>query len=93
VPQPADKPPHETPPGHVFEIVVNTRPHAVTQDELTFSEVVAIAVADGLLSGPQVIYTVSYRRAHGNKQGDLADGDSVKLKDGTVFNVGATDQS
>jgi len=92
MPQPPNKPP-ETPPGHSFDIVVNTRPHTVNQDELTFDDVVAIAVADGLLSGPQVVYTISYRRAHGNQAGDLAEGESVKLKDGIVFNVGATDKS
>jgi len=89
VPQLPENATHE----HDFEIVVNTRKHTVTEAEMTFDEVVHIAVADGLLSGPQVIYTVSYRHAHGNKEGDLAEGQSVKVKDGTVFNVTATDKS
>lgn len=75
-----------------FTIVVNGRQKVVTTVELTFDEVVALA--DGLPSGPNIVYTVTYRRAEGNKpEGSLTEGHSVKVKDGTIFNVIATDKS
>jgi hypothetical protein len=79
-------------PGKPLTIIVNAREKIVTEKELTFAQVVALA--DNLPTGPNVIYTVTYRRGEGNKpEGTLADGESVKVKDGMVFNVTATDKS
>jgi hypothetical protein len=45
-------------------------------------------------SGANTIYTITYRRGHGQKpEGTLVDGQSVKLKDGMIFNVTPTDKS
>ncbi len=72
-------------------IVVNGRPHQVAKEKISFEEVVALA---NLPSGPNIVYTVTYDRGHGNKpQGTLVDGESVKVKDGMIFNVTATDKS
>lgn len=39
-------------------------------------------------------YTVTYRNAHEPKEGTLVEGQSVEVKkDGTIFNVKATDKS
>ena len=48
----------------------------------------------GLPSGPNTIFTVTYRRGEGKKpEGTLVDGESVKVKDGMIFNVTATNKS
>jgi hypothetical protein len=73
-------------------IVVNGRSKEVAKEDITFSEIVALA--DGLLTGPFIVYTITYRRGHGNKpEGTLVEGESVKAKDGMIFNVTATDKS
>ncbi|SMD25563.1 multiubiquitin domain-containing protein [Lentzea albidocapillata] len=76
-----------------YEVVVNGRTKIVTTDELTFEEVVGLAY-DPVPSGPNWVFTVTYRRGHGNKpEGTLAPGESVKVKKGMIFNVTATDKS
>ncbi|MDO8571896.1 MAG: multiubiquitin domain-containing protein [bacterium] len=75
-----------------YEIIVNGRQKVVTTKELTFAQVVALA--DNLPTGENIVYTVTYRKAEGKKQeGTLVEGESVKVKDGTIFNVTATDKS
>ena len=72
-------------------IVVNGTPHVVAKEEMTFREIIALAE---LASGPNVSYTITYRRGHGNKpEGSLVEGDVVKIKDGMIFNATATDKS
>lgn len=87
--------PQSDSPGHHdgVTIVVNGREKVVTSKELTFEEVVALAF-DKPPSGPNIMFTVTYRRAHGNKpEGALSPGESVKVKEGMIFNVTATDKS
>ena len=76
-----------------ISIVVNGRPKTVSKEELSFAEIVALA--DGLPTGPNIVYTVTYRKGHGDKpEGSLVDGGpGVKVKDGMIFNVTATDKS
>lgn len=79
--------------GHPVTFIVNAREHTASAKTLTFEEVVALAFPD-TPSGPNVVFTVSYRRGHGEKpEGSLLPGDSVKVKDGMVFVVSATDKS
>ena len=74
-------------------IVINAREVQVTDRELTFEQLVALAFPNAP-SGPNVLLTITYRRGHGNKpEGALLAGESVKLKDGMVFVVTATDKS
>lgn len=43
---------------------------------------------------PNIIYTVTYRRGEGKKpEGTLVEGESVKVKDGMIFDVTRTDKS
>jgi hypothetical protein len=73
-------------------IVVNGREKVVSDRDLSFGEVVALA--EGLPSGPNIVYTITYRRGHGDKpEGTIAEGGSVKVKKGMIFNVRATDKS
>jgi hypothetical protein len=72
-------------------IIVNSRPHETEKgDEITFEELVQIAFPGG--GGENPTFTVTYRRGHG-KDGTLASGQSVKVKDGMVFNVDVTNRS
>ena len=74
-------------------IIVNARPHEVEGKEIGFAAVVALAFPAGPV-GPNVTYTVTYRKAEGQKpEGSLVDGQSAKIKEGTTFNVTATDKS
>jgi hypothetical protein len=74
-------------------IVVNGRAKEVTEKNLTFDEVVALAF-DPIPSGPNIEITVAYRRGEGKKPaGTLVEGETVKVKDGMIFDVTATDKS
>lgn len=85
--------PNETARRLRWHIIVNTREKTVDADELTFDHVVRLAF-DPVPSGPNIMITVSYRHAAGEKhEGTLTQGESVKIKDGTVFVVTATDKS
>ena len=75
-------------------IIVNGREKvAPKNDELTFQEVIELAFDDPP-SGPYICFTITFRRGQGNKpEGSLTEGESVKIKDGMIFNVTATDKS
>lgn len=74
-------------------IIVNGRERTVAKADLTFDEVVALAF-NPVPTGENVDITVTYRRGHGNKpEGQLKPGESVRVKDGMIFDVTATDRS
>lgn len=76
-----------------FTIIVNGREKTVTAGELSFAEIVALAF-DSPPTGPYIVFTVTYRRGQGNKpEGTLIEGETVKIKEGMIFNVTATDKS
>ncbi len=76
-----------------FTIVVNAQPKSVAGRELSFEQVVDLAFP-GVPQGGNRIYTVTYRRGEGNKpEGSLIAGETVKIKEGIVFNVTPTDKS
>lgn len=76
-----------------FAIVVNGREKKVEDEELTFDQVVALAFDDPPV-GEFICFTITYRGAGGRKPaGTLVKGESVKVKDGTIFNVTVTDKS
>ena len=57
------------------------------------AEVIELAFDDPP-SGPQVMFSVTYRRGRGDKpEGTLVDGGQVRAKNQMVFNVTATDKS
>jgi len=74
-------------------IIVNGREKVVTAKELTESELVNLAFDDPP-TGEFICFTITYRRGHGNKaESTLEDGESLKLKEGMIINVTATDKS
>jgi hypothetical protein len=76
--------------GKTVTVIVNGRPKEVSKEDISFAEVVVLA---GFTPSETTIFTVTYRKGEGNKEGMLVDGDSVKAKDGMIFNVTATDKS
>ena len=76
-----------------FAIVVNGRKKKVEDEELTFDQVVDLAFDDPP-TGEFICFTITYRGGGGRKpEGTLVKGKSVKVKDGTIFNVTVTDKS
>lgn len=76
-----------------YTIIVNGREKTAIEKELTFDEIVALAFDDPP-TGPYIVFTVTYRRGDGNKpEGSLVEGETVKIKEGMIFNVRATDKS
>ena len=74
-------------------VIVNARPKEVASKTLTFAEVVALAF-DAPPTGENVMFTVTYRRGDGGKpEGSLVAGETVKVKEGMIFNATATDKS
>ncbi len=80
-------------------IVVNGRKKIVATGELSpngeisFDQVVRLAY-DPVPDGPDIVFTLSYRNGAGRPpDGRLVPGQSVKVQDGTVFNVSFTDKS
>lgn len=80
-------------PDKEYTIVVNGREKTVTATELGEDDLVALAY-ENPPTGEMICFTITYRRGQGNKpEGTLDEGDSVKLKEGMIFNVTATDKS
>lgn len=79
--------------GREVTIVINGRDVEIGhKEELTFDEVVALS---GLATGPDIAFTITYRRGHGDKpEGSMVEGgDPVRVKDGMVFSVSSTNRS
>ena len=78
-----------------FSIVVNGRQTQVPRerDELSFDELVDLAFDDPA-RGPQIVFTITFREAGGRvPEGELDEGQELKVRDGTIVNVTRTDQS
>jgi hypothetical protein len=75
-----------------FTIIVNAREKAFRGREISFEQVVELAFGS-VSPNPNVVYTVTYKRGEGDKEGIMEKGDSVKVKDGMIFNVTQTDKS
>lgn len=74
-------------------IIVNGRPKEVMVTELSFAESVRLAFDDAVFNDV-TIYTITFKRGLGNKpEGTLVEGESVKIKEGMIFNVARTDKS
>ena len=83
------------PPGQdkQFTIVVNAREKTFTGREISFNQVVELAFGS-VSQNPNIVYSVTYKRGEGNKpEGSMEKGDTVKIKDGMIFNVTPTTQS
>ena len=76
-----------------FRIIVNGQQKVVTTRTVTFEEIVRLAFPTPP-DGSNILYTVSYEDGpRANPQGSMRAGQTVKVKDGMIFNVTATDKS
>lgn len=83
----------ENVPHKTSTIIVNGRPKEVSSKVLSFGDVVRLAF-DPPPSGENTLFTVSYKRGHGDKpEGTMVEGGTVKVKEGMIFNVTATNKS
>jgi hypothetical protein len=81
------------PEPHTVTIIVNTRDREVPRGDISFEQVVALAF-ESPPYGENTLFTVTYRRGHGNRpEGTLTPGETVRTKEGMIFNVTATDRS
>jgi len=75
-------------------IIVDGTPHEWDEKEISYEQVVNLAYDGNPPSGENVQITVGYHRGHGDKpESDIDPGQSVKVKDGMIFDVTATDRS
>lgn len=76
-----------------FQIIVNLEQKIVHKRVLTFNQVVKLAYPH-MQDGPDVIYTVTFKKAAGQPhEGTLDQGQTVEVKNGTNFHVRRTDRS
>lgn len=76
-----------------FEIIVNGEQYFIVQKREDFDDVVKLAFPTPP-PGTAILYTVAYRKGpRVNQKGTMVEGQSVKLKDGMIFDVTATDKS
>ena len=83
----------DRPNDKMFLITVNGRQRQVERDELSFDELVDLAFDDPA-RGPQIVFTITFREAGGRiPEGEIDEGQRLKVRDGTIINVTRTDQS
>lgn len=74
-----------------YNIIVNGSTKVWGEKEIAFDQVVVLAFGK---IDPKSRYTMTYERGQGNKpRGTMAPGDSVKVKEGMIFNVTQTNKS
>ena len=73
-----------------YKIVVNGTHETVDKEVLTFDDVVTLAFPN---RDPNTIYSVTFEKAKGPKEGELLPGQSVEIKENTEFDVDDTGKS
>jgi hypothetical protein len=76
-----------------FDIIVNAEQHHMEKKRVSFEQVVKLAFPVPP-PGQNILYTVTYYNGPKvNPEGILTAGQTVKVKNGMIFNVKATDRS
>lgn len=80
-------------PGHnkTYNIILNGTPVTVSVHRLSYEAVVALAFPNDP-KNDDIVYTVTYANPHG-RDGTLAAGQDVTVRDGMSFNVRKTNRS
>lgn len=75
-------------------IIVNAQEHVWNKkEEISYEEVIELAYGS-YVDNDTTIYTVTYKKGEDKKkEGSLTKGESVKVKDGMIFNVTQTNKS
>ena len=75
------------------DIIVNARPRKVPGRVVTYDEILQLAFP-GPHNDPNVVFSMTYRHAAAHPSaGELGPGGTVKVREGTVFNVTRTVKS
>ncbi|WP_445220482.1 multiubiquitin domain-containing protein [Bradyrhizobium sp. Pa8] len=75
-----------------FTIVVNGRSKKWTKDKISYDELVALSGLP-LPEGPNPGFTITYHNGPDHSDGTVVPGQSVKVRNGMIFNVTPTNQS
>ncbi|KAB7890368.1 hypothetical protein GBG19_03445 [Poseidonibacter ostreae] len=74
-------------------MIINGRSKTIIGKEASFLQIVECANINHSITS-NTIFTITYKRGTGNKpEGSIVEGDLVKIKEGMIFNVSATDKS
>lgn len=77
----------------VYDIIVNTRHKSWPKNHISYDELVELAFGHKP-EGGNIIYAITYKGAASKPHdGVLSPGESVKIQDGTVFDVRPSDKS
>ena len=77
----------------VFTIAVNAQKKEVAESKLSFDEVVKLAYPIPP-AGQNILFTIKYRNGpRVNPKGSLLEGQTVRIKNGMIFDVTPTDRS
>ena len=69
-----------------YKIYVNGRERTVSEKEISFREVVVLALGT-YEENDTIVYTVTYSKGEDKKEGSMTKGTMVKVKEGMIFNV------
>lgn len=74
-------------------ILVNGQEKIVDKGNISYEEVVSLAFAQ-YEDNPNIVYTILYFKGNSQKpKGELVKGETVKVRQGMIFNVTRTDRS
>lgn len=74
-----------------FNIIINAKKHTVVDPVLTYADIVRLS---GVATGDNIEVTITYKNAESPKRdGSVVAGGTVTVKNGTIFNVSATNKS
>jgi hypothetical protein len=74
-----------------FTIIVNGRPKVVKQKKQSYRDIARLAYPDADFD--KFLYTITFFNGPHGHEGDLVEGETVKVKDEMVFNVRRSDKS
>ena len=74
-----------------YRIFVNGEEKTVESDDLSYDQVVKLSYPTP--PDPNTIFTVTFRKAKEPHEGSLVPGQSVEIREGTVFDVTPTGKS
>jgi len=76
-----------------YLIIINGQEKMVEDESLTFEQIVRLEYGK-CMNGETISLTITYEKGGGRKsEGTLVEGETVKIKNGTIFNVAETNRS
>ncbi|HEY8948350.1 MAG TPA: multiubiquitin domain-containing protein [Rhizomicrobium sp.] len=77
----------------IIAVIVNAQKKEVVETKITFDEVVKLAYPIPP-DGQNIMFTITYRKGpKDNPKGSLLEGQTVRIKNGMIFDVTPTDRS